>query len=309
MANEKPDRSVNDSYLRDDSGFSTRGFCNVGNHTSDSTDGALRFASIDIDKNESIDMAKLIYVYGPVGTSGTWKWKINGIDEDNTAAFSSYPFGRTLTTASASFDEGAPTGGGSKEIDVKSIVEEITSRGGWSRNNAMGFILEDLVSDTNVYAYANLNNSYLIYRINAEPNFFPTPGTVSAPSFPSASSYGIKFSKPGVDVGTASEDDLLFTTRKKVLKVVSEGTISLASGATGTVNHSLGYQPFCLAYLKDPTQDRMFKLNRMFGPNYDDPVGNKARGFLTSGTTGIEIRNQTGTATTGYYYTFIDELP
>lgn len=296
---------LNDSYL-DSAGFNYRGVCIVGNWGGDSTNGALRFGNLAISKNQTIIEAYLIFKYDSVGSSGTWKFILYGIDEDNTADFSSYPLGRTKTTANNSYSEGEPTTGGSKTMNVKAILEEITSREGWSSGNNIGFILDNNSSDNDVYASADNFESYLVYKVVSDPNFFPTPGTVAAPTFPASSSYGLKVSRPGVDVGTASESDLWFTTDKKVFKVLNEGTADISSG-TATYVHNLGYNPVVLGYIKGTAtgETRMYKLNKIFSPFEDTDAG----GYILSGTATTKVY-ESGLGTTGfvYIYTFIDPL-
>lgn len=281
--------------------------CIVGHYVGDPTDGALLFSNLQIAKNQSIISATLYYGYYDVGeNSGDWKFKVYGIDQDNTGNFSSNPLGRSKTTASITIDTTPPTSG-RKTLDVKSILEEITSRSGWSSGNNVGFIFEDNGSSDNVWAEADtdVDKTYLIYRLTAEPNFFPTPGTVSAPTFPEASDYGLKVSKVGVDVGTADEDELLMTTRQKVFKVLNEGTLDLTSGVA-TYTHNLAYFPATLGYIKGTAsgEDRMYKLNKVLYGS-DNDVG----GFISSSTAVAEVSTfGAGTPSLVYLYTFIDPL-
>jgi hypothetical protein len=297
---------VNDSFFKN-GGFEYQGDCEVGKR-SNASSGALRFSNLQIAKNQSIISAELIYEYGDVGTAttGDWKFDTYGIDEDNTADFSSNPLGRSRTTASIATDTSRPTSGGAKTFDVKSILEEITTRSGWSSGNSVGFLFIDDGSDADVFADCDIDNTYLLYRLTAEPDFFPTPGTVSAPTFPEASDYGLKVSKLSVDVGTASEDELLLTTRKKVFKVLNEGTLDVSSG-TASYTHNLGYNPAVLGYIKGTAtgETRMYKLNKIYKPYTNPDVG----GYVVSGTTVNNVRTG-GLGTTGfvYLYTFIDPL-
>jgi hypothetical protein len=297
--------TVNDARL--DSGGYVLRECAVG-HWFDPTDGALRFGNLQIAKDQSIISAEIKYKYSAVGeNSGDWKYKVYGIDEDNTDDFDSSPFGRSKTSASIIVDTSPPTSGGVKTLDVKSILEEITSRSGWSSGNNVGFILEDDGSSDDVYAFADtdVTDTFLIYRLTAEPDFFPTPGTVSAPTFPEASDYGLKVSKVGVDIGTASEDELLLTTRQKVFKVLNEGTLDLTSGIA-TYTHNLAYFPATLGYIKGTAsgEDRMYKLNKVLYAS-DNDVG----GFISSSTAVAEVSTfGAGTPSLVYLYTFIDPL-
>lgn len=273
----------------------------VGNNVSGSggsTQGAIRFTSINIPKNSSINMAHLFLPYASVGSTGTWKWKLTGIDEDNTAVIDSGTWGRSRTTAEVNFNEGEPTSGGTKTINVKSILEEITSRGGWSSGNALGFTMTDEGSDVDVWALFNQFNAYLVYRLTAEPNFTPTPVSVSAPTIPSQNDdFGIKISIPGQSVFTATDAQTYFTTYKKQFKVIAEGQETLA-GTTTTITHSSGYIPFAIVYYQAPSSSVWRKLY-YFGQG----TGNYY--YLT---TSSMVLNFESTGYKVYYYIFIDEL-
>lgn len=64
--------------------------------------------------------------------------------------------------------------------------------------------------------------------------------------------YGIKVSKPGVDVLTAGVKDLYLDTSYPILKVKASGTGSLSISDGGsdsdTITHNLGYIPKVLVY-------------------------------------------------------------
>lgn len=273
--------------------------------------GALRFQSLAITQGSTIVSATLYIKVAVREGSDTVKAEVCGIDEDNTASFSSSPFGRTKTTASNTADYSS-SGTGWFEISVTSIVQEIVNRGGWSSGNAMGFIVEDNGTDTgadnsvfNTYVSGLGNSSILTIQTTATPTFFPTPGTVSAPTFPEASDYGIKISAPGHDIGTASESQLLFSTRKKVFKVLNEGTLDVSTGLA-TYAHNLDYSPATLGYVKGTAtgETRMYKLNKMTTPS-DPDIG----GYISSGTANTTVRTfGAGTSPFCYLYTFIDPL-
>src|SRR3990167_3361776 len=65
--------------------------------------------------------------------------------------------------------------------------------------------------------------------------------------------YGIKVSKAGVDVKTATLDDLIFTSKYASWKVNMEGSGSVTITGGNTVGytqtaHSLGYRPFVIGF-------------------------------------------------------------
>lgn len=276
-----------------------QGNCAVGNYTAGGGDvkGALRFTNIVIPKDASINFAKIYYKYSTVGSSGTWKWRLYGIDEDNTADFSSYPMGRTKTTAYNQYDEGAPTSGGAKELDVISILSEITSRSSWSSGNAVGFLCEYDSSATNVFAFIDTSDSFLAYRLSAEPDFTPATGSVSAPSTPSAEDYGIKISMPGIDVLDATDSQLYYTSRKKRFRVYVEAQATTNANPY-VIAHNLGYIPFAEVFAKSGSE--WFRLPWM---NFS---GGENIGYMEVDDTNLTV--YVNTSTVIYYYIFLDQL-
>lgn len=112
-------------------------------------DGAFRFADVGVPQGATIVSAQLrIGVEDKGAGTAALKFKIWGIDEDDTAAFSGSPMARTKTTAvfvgatSMNISTGGHIG-----FDVKEEVQEIVNRGGWASGNAIGFIMEDNGSD------------------------------------------------------------------------------------------------------------------------------------------------------------------
>ncbi len=315
MANEKdylPEDAF-DMYYQFDSGSSFNDAVGNGYDSgqTDTLSSALRFPGIVVGQGVSVSEAILHYYVGARTGTAPVKCTIKGLDEDNTADFSSSPGGRPMTSASVTGQYDPPGTGDWWEENVTSIVNEIFARGGWSSGNALGFWINDNGTDTGATnrigeVLGGAEDSVLSIRISAEPDFTPTPGTVSAPTFPGTTSYGIKISKPGVGVGTASESDLFFTSRKKVLKVKQEANATINAGTISSFAHGLGYAPASLAYIKDPGQNRRFKLTRWFDNVYADPVGGTVRGFVGANSTNLKI---SATKTTDvYYYMMIDPL-
>lgn len=128
----------------------------VGNNTVEggSINSAIRFPSVPIIKNQSIVSASLDLAVDVKGSgTGDIKVKVLGIDEDNTGDFGSNPMGRTETTAVTLQQSPCPNVGEYLNINVKTQVEEITSRNGWSSGNAIGFKLFDNGSPDNVWLF------------------------------------------------------------------------------------------------------------------------------------------------------------
>jgi len=108
-----------------------------------------RFNSVTIPQGDTINSATI--KLNPIfDDSDSILTKIYGIDEDDTADFSSDPTGRTKTTASVDWDFGPVT----QDIivtspDISTIVKEIVDRGGWVSGNDMGFLVLDDGSTSN----------------------------------------------------------------------------------------------------------------------------------------------------------------
>lgn len=277
-------------------------YMSVGNDSGNTTKGSLRFTGIDVAQGVTIEHASIyLYQQAEGAGSGNLKFITKGIDEDNTGDFSgTNPFGRSQTTASDSADNPLPGNGNYKQITVTSIVQEILDRGGWSSGNAMGFNLEDNSSPNDVYIYDDYlfeADSYLIIRVSAEPDFTPTPISVSAPAIPALDDWGIKISKPGVSVLEATEEETFFTTRKKQFKIVEQGEIT-TSGVPHSISHSQGEVPFAEAFVK--LGSYWFRLPQM---NFS---GGANVGYMLVDNNSLDFYVANGSKV--YYYIFIDEL-
>lgn len=290
------------------------GYCFVGDFIGGNENGAIRFPGVTGSGN--CNEAQLYFKVGFTTGSNTGPMEliVYGIDEDNTGSFTSDPMGRTRTTASVTWYLDRPDVGDYVNINITSIVNEIRNRPGWSSGNALGIhILESGNTGDDTYFSGGPDSSTpssdtsLMIRESASPDTNPTPGTVSAPSFPSTTGYGLKISKPGINVGTASNTDLWFTTDKKVPKVLKEGGTVTPSGLT-SINHGLGYTPMFLAYANSiGTATKRFKLPRSF---YDtDPVGGGIEGDVSANGTNVFVRIESAGTVNSYYYAFVDKLP
>lgn len=65
--------------------------------------------------------------------------------------------------------------------------------------------------------------------------------------------YGLKVSKPGQDVYTAADNQMIFNSNQDIFKIVSSNTVAItASGASNnvtTIAHGLSYIPVIIAFL------------------------------------------------------------
>jgi len=122
--------------------------------------------------------------------------------------------------------------------------------------------------------------------------------------------YGIKISKEGVDVKTATDEQLAFSSKYLVSKVVQNGTFSINvispdTDYTTTIYHNLGYRPICIAFADTtPGGGKRSMLNThstkaMWTMKiYNDSVIFRFQ-MTSSGTPGVY---------NGYYYLFVESI-
>lgn len=114
--------------------------------------------------------------------------------------------------------------------------------------------------------------------------------------------YGIKISKPGFDVLTADDKDLILKSSINILKVSAQGTGTVASGAVFTFNHGLGYLPnyFILAE-NTPGSGKYYYL-----------IGNRSElnllPYADANSIFVKARGVPVGTYNLYYYVFIDPM-
>jgi len=304
MANEDAYNSTDsDNFATQDGLGNSYGITGQG-HTPalGSIKGVIRFPSIPINQGVTVDYAMLyFYVENNGGDGGTLRTKVYGIDEDNTGVLTGDPFGRPSTTAVTAKADTEPSVGSYNQLGVTDQVNEILARSGWSNGNAMGFhIVDDGTLDTNWMSDQRTGNTFLLIRVIAQPDFTPTNGSISAPTFPVSTDYGIKISEPGVDVLDATETQLYFSTRKKTLRVLLQAQADISDPPQNeiTVAHNLGYTPCILGYRK--TDTFRYKINEQWATPLN--IGS----YIRSDSTNLYV--STEQASTVYYYCFLDPL-
>lgn len=187
----------------------------------------------------------------------------------------------------------------------QSMVKEIVDRSGWSSGNAMAFVFiakaESAHGSTNNYVYLdpfNYVDAYLWIRLNAQPDFTPTPISLASQAFPDPDDYGIRLSKPGVDVKTATEHELYYTSRKRVMTVKREGLVTTTANPHA-ISHGLSYTPMVMAFAL--SGGRRYQLPRVrYGSG-------GTVGYVSTTSTTVRFHVQTGTQI--YYYIFYDQQP
>lgn len=278
--------------------------CAVGRSLYDSAqrdvNGALRFTGVAIPQGTSVNMAEVHYYVNSNGDGdGYVRMRTYGIDEDNTANFSSLPFGRTKTSAYNDNDFNGAGEGGYVTIDVGSVVNEIVGRGGWSSGNAMGFVFDDRGSEDDNYLSDEASTdgqSYLAVRLAAAPDFTPGPYEVRFPNKPPKEFYGMKVSQEKHEVGT-DEVELMYFTSGKIAMKVHKQALQTTLAAGSVIRHELPYVAPALVFSK--SGNNRYLLNKLSSGGYSSGRGFVAcnRGYL-SVFAGSDV----------YYYIFIDPL-
>lgn len=114
--------------------------------------------------------------------------------------------------------------------------------------------------------------------------------------------WGIKISKPGVDVGTAGAENLVLTSQIPLIKVKTEAKVTLTGPATETVAHGLPYTPLFWCFRNKNGTSTPGTLE----PIYDSTTGRRA---YIDGTnlTIIQPSGAPAPVDDYYYYIFYDE--
>ena len=118
-------------------------------------------------------------------------------------------------------------------------------------SNYEQFLASSDGTNLNFSVDSNANTSYtatVYYFILVDP----AQPTVPASGVASTGSYGIKISKPGVDVKAAKDTELVFSSKFNTFKVAGTGTGSLTSDITNpqtaTIAHGMGYVPAFMVF-------------------------------------------------------------
>jgi hypothetical protein len=172
---------------------------NLGNPGMVTRNIGLRFTGVTIPKNSTINSAKITFrAMADLGQTypQAIKVKIIGVAEDNTAEFVASPENsartRTHTTAVVTWNASVSETAGQPfdTTDIKTIIQEIVNRSGWSSGNALALFLYDNGSTSGNYlemdGYSDDPTHAAILVIDYTPS--GSPSSSNSPSLsPSAS--------------------------------------------------------------------------------------------------------------------------
>ena len=124
--------------------------------------------------------------------------------------------------------------------------------------------------------------------------------------------YGLKVSKDGYNVTSASNDQLVFNSSQNTLKVILTDTMTVTKNASsdfklGTYNHNLGYIPSYQAYidgLSDSGDPARFTLPYITFPSVGTDVGKimlKVEMYCTDADVKIRIYTPQLPSGSGFY--------
>ena len=116
--------------------------------------------------------------------------------------------------------------------------------------------------------------------------------------------YGLKVSKAGQNVVTASEANLQFTSQYPVLKAAFFGEVSTTGGSWYDISHNLGYTPAFICWAKGASNTKRFLMPRFYSGA--DPVGGMSNAWVYTTTTTLSIF--TSASSSVYYYIFADQF-
>jgi len=116
----------------------------AGKKLSNGTGSAIRFDDVYIAQGQSVTAADFEWRHVTTTSGADIKFKIWGIDQDNTDSFNDYgdASGKPRTDAYREKTQSPGTNFNFGD-DWRSLVQEIVNRGGWSSGNNMGFIFND----------------------------------------------------------------------------------------------------------------------------------------------------------------------
>jgi len=241
--------SINNYWDRQDQ---TTGYFYIGRKDTNERSCAVRFTGVTIPQGTIISSATLSIAADTVAGATRIYVRTYGIDEDNTADFTSNPENRTKTTATSDINDNLPSAGQFLNLNVTAIVQEIVDRGGWASGNAMGLWVMEYGSTANGTYILDSNgtapNTKLYIQassVSASPSLSPSP----SPSI--ASKHAMRVALPGYNALTDTNPDhfALYSDEDWVLiKEKMRGTETIAAYGSKTITHNLGYVPFFAVY-------------------------------------------------------------
>jgi hypothetical protein len=139
-------QAYDDVYEANDAFITNATSVIVGNFSGDVYDIGLRFDNVTVPQGAIINSATLTLTASTDESDPSTATVLKGIDEDDTAVYSSSsrPSQRPKTSATVSYDIPATTKNVEYDFpEIKTLVQEIVDRAGWASGKALGLVIED----------------------------------------------------------------------------------------------------------------------------------------------------------------------
>ena len=146
---------ADDGFKYDASWTSVDTALDMGEYNTNSRSSWMRFAGVTIAQGATIDVATLTFTARLSQSGATVNLTIQGEDADNATQVTSAADynGRAKTTASVAWNAVAAWTAEStySPADLKTIIQEIINRGGWSSGNAVSIFVQDNASSASAF--------------------------------------------------------------------------------------------------------------------------------------------------------------
>jgi uncharacterized repeat protein (TIGR01451 family) len=217
----------------------------------------MRFASMEIPSGSTINSANLRFTAN--GTASTTvNLTIRGEAADNAATFANTTnniSSRTTTSANVAWAPGAWTGGATTNAtttDLKTIVQEVVNRAGWSTGNSLAFVISDnsTPSSSNrrvARSFDNSSGGAPLLTVSYYPRYSVQPNTAYEIRVPNASGGSQQAALSGLSLttqnvgGVSSNDPILDMRDSDGATSGVNAVINYTTGNAGVNNHTLDF--------------------------------------------------------------------
>jgi hypothetical protein len=216
----------------------------------------MRFNGLSIPQGATIASANIQFTANAAGATAV-NLTINGEAADNAATYANTTnniSSRTTTGASVNWIPGAWTAGATTNAttpDLKSIVQEIVNRAGWSSGNSMAFVISNNTTTSPnrriARAFDNSSGGAPVLTVAYNQPFSLQPNTAYEVRIPNASGGSQQAALSGLSLTTQNADGV--TSNDPMLDLRdSDGALSgvnaviaYTTGSAGVNNHTLDF--------------------------------------------------------------------
>jgi len=234
----------------------------------DTSNGFFRFLNIPVANGGTIDSAYIEFYTHDWGSSNNITCNIKATDEDSAAELPASsgtqtdPMARARTTASVSINIPATRNTKVTSGDIKSVIQEIVDRPGWSGGGNICIVIEAIggssQNDLQPYEYSSTKCMRLVINYTSTSTYTKSL-EASASITKSNTDYGLKITKPTYEVDTDDNPShFIFDSSLGTLKYFTTGSVDLElvdveyqGSDSVAINHNLGYIPYVEVYVQN----------------------------------------------------------